>query len=118
MSPEQSKPAVVVPPPVGVPVGPIGVCWLLCWPAPTGALRTAGLGGLPWAIAVPISFAISQPLAYALGQVMFQANLDFQYNLLAVGVWLVVIVVISTLASILPARNATAISVRDSLAYS
>jgi ABC-type lipoprotein release transport system permease subunit len=32
-------------------------------------------------------------------------------------VWLVIIVVISTLASIIPARNATAISVRDSLAY-
>jgi len=32
-------------------------------------------------------------------------------------IWLVVIAVISTLASILPARNATRISVRDSLAY-
>jgi ABC-type lipoprotein release transport system permease subunit len=33
-------------------------------------------------------------------------------------VWLVIILLISMLASVLPARNATKISVRDSLAYS
>jgi ABC-type lipoprotein release transport system permease subunit len=48
---------------------------------------------------------------------MFSANLDYQYNIQAVVTWLVIILVISTLASILPARNATQISVRDSLAY-
>lgn len=31
----------------GVPVSPIGVFWVLCWPAPMGALLMAGLGGLP-----------------------------------------------------------------------
>jgi ABC-type lipoprotein release transport system permease subunit len=43
--------------------------------------------------------------------------LDYQYNNQAVIIWLIVILIISTLASILPARNATRISVRDSLAY-
>ncbi len=74
-------------------------------------------GLLSWAIAGPISLALGQPLANALGQTMFEANLDYQYNYVAVIIWLVVILVISTLASILPARNATRISVRDSLAY-
>jgi putative ABC transport system permease protein len=74
-------------------------------------------GLLSWAIAVPVSFLLGQPLANALGQTMFEANLDYQYNNQAVVIWLVVILVISTLASILPARNATRISVRDSLAY-
>jgi ABC-type antimicrobial peptide transport system permease subunit len=32
-------------------------------------------------------------------------------------IWLVIVVIISILASVLPARNATRISVRDSLAY-
>jgi ABC-type lipoprotein release transport system permease subunit len=45
------------------------------------------------------------------------ANLDYQYNLSAVLVWLLIILIISSLASILPARNATLVSVRDSLAY-
>jgi putative ABC transport system permease protein len=75
-------------------------------------------GLISWAIAVPLSFIIGQPLSNGLGQVLFQANLDYQYNWGAVLTWLVIIVVISTLASILPARNATQISVRDSLAYS
>jgi putative ABC transport system permease protein len=75
-------------------------------------------GLISWAIAVPLSFIIGQPLSNGLGQVLFQANLDYQYNWEAVLSWLVIIVVISTLASILPARNATQISVRDSLAYS
>jgi ABC-type lipoprotein release transport system permease subunit len=43
--------------------------------------------------------------------------LDYQYNYTAVFIWLIVILIISTLASILPARNATRISVRASLAY-
>jgi putative ABC transport system permease protein len=70
-----------------------------------------------WAIAVPISFTLGQPMANALGQALFEANLDYQYNFEAVIVWLVIILVISTLASTLPARNATRISVRESLAY-
>ena len=48
---------------------------------------------------------------------MFGATLDYQYNWPAVFVWLGVVLVISILASILPARGATRISVRDSLAY-
>jgi putative ABC transport system permease protein len=74
-------------------------------------------GLLSWALAVPVSFILGKPLANALGQTMFEANLDFAYNFEAVVIWLVIILVISTLASILPARNATVISVRESLAY-
>jgi putative ABC transport system permease protein len=74
-------------------------------------------GWFSWAVAVPLAFASGNVVAKALGQAMFEANLDYQYNLEAVVIWLVIITIISTLASILPARNATLISVRDSLAY-
>jgi putative ABC transport system permease protein len=74
-------------------------------------------GLFSWMMAVPISFLIGQFMAKTLGQVMFSANLDYRYNYSAVLIWLVVVAVISTLASILPARNATRISVRASLAY-
>jgi putative ABC transport system permease protein len=74
-------------------------------------------GLLSWLVAVPISFAAGRYAAQTLGQVMFSANLDYAYNYVAVLIWLVVIVVIAALASILPSRNATRISVRDSLAY-
>lgn len=74
-------------------------------------------GVFSWVVVVPLSFILGRYLSDALGQAMFQANLDYQYNFTAVIVWLVIILVVSTLAAMLPAYNATRISVRDSLAY-
>jgi putative ABC transport system permease protein len=74
-------------------------------------------GILSWMAAVPVSLLFSRPLASALGHAMFGATLDYQYNWQAVAIWLGIIIVISLMASILPARSATRISVRDSLAY-
>ncbi|MDQ6881911.1 MAG: hypothetical protein M3150_07445 [Pseudomonadota bacterium] len=47
----------------GVPVSPIGVFCELCWPAPTGALLTAGFGGLPCAMAVPMTAMAATPVS-------------------------------------------------------
>jgi putative ABC transport system permease protein len=74
-------------------------------------------GLLSWAIAVPLSLLVSPLIARSLGLAMFGATLDYRYAWSAVAVWLVLILVISAVASILPARGATRISVRDSLAY-
>ncbi|MFN2118770.1 MAG: ABC transporter permease, partial [Anaerolineales bacterium] len=74
-------------------------------------------GLLSWLIAVPVSWFASPLLARALGIAMFGATLDYQYNWQAVGLWFLFIVIISAVASILPANSATRISVRDSLAY-
>jgi putative ABC transport system permease protein len=74
-----------------------------------------GLGS--WLIAIPLSLLASPIAARQLGQIMFGATLDYQYNWMAVVTWLAIVVVISLLASAMPARGATRISVRDSLAY-
>ncbi len=74
-------------------------------------------GLISWVIAVPISLLVSPSMADAMGHVMFGATLNYQYNWMAVLIWLALIVVIAIVASILPARGATRISVRDSLAY-
>jgi putative ABC transport system permease protein len=74
-------------------------------------------GVMSWIVAVPLSILISPAAASTMGQLMFGATLDYGYNLSAVFIWLGIVVVISILASILPARGATRISVRDSLAY-
>jgi putative ABC transport system permease protein len=74
-------------------------------------------GVLSWLLAIPISYLVSPSVAAVLGHTMFGANLDYQYNWLAVGIWLGIVLSISIIASILPARGATRISVRDSLAY-
>jgi putative ABC transport system permease protein len=74
-------------------------------------------GMFSWVIAVPISLLASPFAAQAMGKVMFGATLDYSYNWPAVLIWLGIVMVISVLASITPARGATRISVRDSLAY-
>jgi putative ABC transport system permease protein len=74
-------------------------------------------GLLSWAVAVPLAFALGRPLANALGRVMFSADLAYRFDAPAVGIWLGAILAISALASVLPARRAARISVRQSLAY-
>jgi putative ABC transport system permease protein len=74
-------------------------------------------GMLSWLVSIPISFFASPVLANSLGKALFGTTLDYRYNWSAVGIWLGIVLVISILASILPARGATRISVRDSLAY-
>jgi ABC-type lipoprotein release transport system permease subunit len=48
---------------------------------------------------------------------MFSADLAYRFDAQAVGIWLAAILTISALASVLPARKAAQISVRQSLAY-
>jgi putative ABC transport system permease protein len=74
-------------------------------------------GILSIVIAVPVSLVTSPLLAEALGKAMFGAKLDYQYSWPAVAIWLGIMLIISALASLVPANGATRISVRDSLAY-
>ncbi len=74
-------------------------------------------GLMSWGLSVLISLAFSRPMSNLLGDTIFKLPLDYRYNWQAVGIWLAVILVLSVLASIAPARSATRISVRDSLAY-
>jgi putative ABC transport system permease protein len=72
---------------------------------------------LSWLVAVPLSFVIGRPMAEQMGQIMLDVNLDYAYSTEAVVIWLGAVLVIAGLASMLPARSATRISVRESLAY-
>lgn len=74
-------------------------------------------GLLSWALAVLISFLFARPMADMMGRIMLNMPLDYAFSYTAVFTWLAIVLVISMVASILPARNATRISVRDSLAY-
>jgi putative ABC transport system permease protein len=74
-------------------------------------------GLLSWSVSIPIALVVAPLAARALGNARFGATLDYRFAWSAVGTWLIAILLISTLASLLPARGATRISVRDSLAY-
>ncbi len=74
------------------------------------------LGWLSWLIALPIALPASRFMVQMLGQAF---NIDIMYNFTPAGpvMWLAIITILSIFASILPARGATRISVRESLAY-
>jgi putative ABC transport system permease protein len=74
-------------------------------------------GLMSWMIAIPISLLVTPMMANAMGQAMFQSRLDFRFNWQAVYVWLVIVLIVSVLASAIPAHHATRINVRESLTY-
>jgi putative ABC transport system permease protein len=74
------------------------------------------LGVASWLLAVPLSYVGGKFFVDALGQV-FDLPFVYRYPVDGALTWLGIIVVLSLLASWLPARRATQISVRESLAY-
>ena len=74
------------------------------------------LGWLSWLIALPLSIPASQAMLKALGSA-FQFDMLYKPSPTGAILWFFIITVLSILASILPARGATQISVRESLAY-
>jgi putative ABC transport system permease protein len=75
------------------------------------------LGWMSWLIALPISIPAGRLMTQALGGAL-QLDLVYKYTPTGAALWLVIITILSILASWLPARGATRISVRESLAYS
>jgi putative ABC transport system permease protein len=74
------------------------------------------LGWLSWLIALPLSIPAGYLMSQALGTAL-QGEIIFYYTPTGAIYWLAIITVLSVIASWLPARGATQISVRESLAY-
>ena len=74
-------------------------------------------GVLSWMVAVPLSLVVTPWMAATMGETIFNTQLVYQYNYSAVFIWLGIVIIISVLASIIPARRATQVNVRQSLTY-
>jgi putative ABC transport system permease protein len=74
------------------------------------------LGWLSWLIAFPLSIPVGRGMSQAIGSVL-QSDLFYTFSPVGPVLWLVIITILSIVASGLPARGATKISVRESLAY-
>jgi putative ABC transport system permease protein len=74
------------------------------------------LGWLSWLVAMPVAIPASKVMVQALGKA-FGLDLMYKYQPTGAILWFVIITILSVLASWLPARGATRISVRESLAY-
>ena len=74
------------------------------------------LGLISWILALPIGLSAGPAFVLTLGQVIeFPAEYHPAYH--GVWIWLAIVIVLSIIASWVPARRATRISVNESLAY-
>jgi putative ABC transport system permease protein len=75
------------------------------------------LGVLSWLIAVPLSYPGARIFSNMVGLALLKRPLHFSYSVGAVQLWLVIVVLLSAVASVWPALRATKVSVRQALAY-
>jgi putative ABC transport system permease protein len=75
------------------------------------------VGVLSWLLAVPLSYPGARVFSDVVGNSLLELPLDFQYSVGGSLLWLVVVAVLSALASLWPALRATQVSVREALAY-
>jgi len=74
------------------------------------------VGLVSWALGVVVGVPLSWALAQALGQAM-SFPLTYAFSLEGVAAWFVFVVVISVVASLLPASRAARVSVAEAIAY-
>src|SRR5512145_2299240 len=75
------------------------------------------IGLITWVLAIGLSFPISSTLLTIIGQTMMGSAMRMTFTPLGVLLWLGIEVVLSILASILPARNAARLTINEVLAY-
>ncbi len=75
------------------------------------------IGLLSWLIGTVVALPLSKLLSDAVGIAFMQAPLSYTFSMSGVVIWFIVVVVVATIASFLPARSASRITVREVLAY-
>jgi putative ABC transport system permease protein len=75
------------------------------------------VGLISWAISILLSFPITGVLTYGVGMAVLTAPMPAVFGLSGVIAWLLFTVFLATIASALPARRASRLTVRDTLAY-
>ena len=75
------------------------------------------MGVLSWTMAALFAWPVSKLIGDSLVSMMFRSGLDFTFEALGLVIWLVVSVVLSAVASFVPAWRASRATVREALAY-
>jgi len=75
------------------------------------------IGLMSWLMGALVAIPMSQGLNQALGQAVMGVPLTYSYSMPGLWLWLVVVICLSVLASFIPARTASRLTVREVLAY-
>ncbi len=84
-----------------------------------GIVITEGLfiGLISWGLAVILSVPFSYFLSGIVSRAIFSTPIQVVFTPTGFGLWLGLVIILSTLASVLPARNAARLTIREVLAY-
>ncbi len=77
----------------------------------------AVIASISFVTAIILSYPLSQYISYKFGLIFFEAPLRFVTSPLSYIIWLLVIVVFTLIACIIPANTAVKMSVQDTLSY-
>jgi putative ABC transport system permease protein len=75
------------------------------------------IGLITWILAIGLSFPISFLLLKIIGEAIMGSALALTFTPLGIGLWLAGVIVLSVIASIVPARNAARLTINEVLAY-
>jgi putative ABC transport system permease protein len=75
------------------------------------------IGMLTWVLAIGLSLPISSLLATVIGKTLLESDLPLQFTPVGILLWLAVVVILSVVASVAPARSAARLTINQVLAY-
>jgi putative ABC transport system permease protein len=75
------------------------------------------IGSISWFLGALLSFPFTYLLSYIISVAVFHSPIGVHFTILGFVIWLLVVLVLSAVASVLPARNAARLTIRDVLAY-
>jgi putative ABC transport system permease protein len=75
------------------------------------------IGLISWLLGSLLAFPISKVMADSITQAIFDSASSFGFTYTGFVIWLVVVSILSILASVMPARNAARLTIREVLAY-
>jgi putative ABC transport system permease protein len=75
------------------------------------------IGLISWGVGSLVAIPISKMLSDTIHLAVFGAQADFAYTSRGPLYWLGLVIVLSVLASVIPARNAARLTIREALSY-
>ena len=75
------------------------------------------IGLITWVLAIGLSFPISSVLLSIVGEAMMGSALKLSFTPFGILIWLGMVIILSAVASIMPARNAARLTINEVLAY-
>jgi putative ABC transport system permease protein len=75
------------------------------------------IGSISWLVGAALSFPITYLLSFIISAAIFNSQIAVHFTYQGFAIWLLVVLALSAVASILPARNAARLTILEVLAY-